>query len=108
MAVSGGLVGLLSGLLGVGGGFVIVPEFQRYTDLPMKSAVATSLAAIALISLMGVAATAVSGNMDWTIALPFSTGAIAGILGGRKLAARLPDPQLQKGLPPSPRLSPVR
>lgn len=97
MAVSGGVAGLLSGLLGVGGGFVMVPALQRYTDLPMKSAVATSLAVIALISLMGVAATAVGGAMDWALALPFSAGALAGMLGGRSLAARLAGPQLQKG-----------
>jgi uncharacterized protein len=97
MSLSGGLAGLLSGLLGVGGGFVMVPALQRYTDLQMKSAVATSLAVIALISLMGVATTAVSGHMNWEIALPFSTGALAGMLGGRSLASRLAGPQLQKG-----------
>ena len=97
MALAGGLAGLLSGLLGVGGGFVMVPALQRYTDLPMTSSVATSLAVIALISLMGVAASAAGGHMDWAIALPFSAGAIAGMLGGRKLAARLAGPQLQKG-----------
>lgn len=97
MTVSGGLAGLLSGLLGVGGGFVMVRALQRYTDLPMKSAIATSLAVIALISLMGVTATAASGHMDWEIATPFSLGAIAGMLGGRKLAAHLAGPQLQKG-----------
>ena len=97
MALSGGLAGLLSGLLGVGGGFVMVPALQRYTDLPMKSAVATSLAVIALISLMGVAASAASGALDWAIALPFSAGALAGMLGGRSLAARLAGPQLQQG-----------
>jgi hypothetical protein len=53
MAVTGGAAGLLSGLLGVVGGFVMVPALQRYTDLPLKSAVATSLAVIALISLGG-------------------------------------------------------
>ena len=97
MSVSGGLAGLLSGLLGVGGGFVLVPALQRYTDLPMKAAVATSLAVIALISLMGVTATAISGHLDWALALPFSAGALAGMLGGRLLASRLAGPQLQKG-----------
>lgn len=96
MTLSGGLAGLLSGLLGVGGGFVMVPALQRYTDLPMKSAVATSLAVIALISLAGVGATAASGQMDWAIALPFSSGALGGMLAGRGLAARLAGPQLQK------------
>lgn len=97
MALSGGLAGVLSGLLGVGGGFVMVPALQRYTDLPMKSAVATSLAVIALISVTGVAATAATGGMDWAIALPFSGGALAGMLGGGRLAARLAGRQLQKG-----------
>lgn len=97
MSLSGGMAGLLSGLLGVGGGFVMVPVLQRYTDLPMKSAVATSLAVIALISLMGVATTAVSGHLNWALALPFSVGALAGMLGGRSLASRLAGPQLQKG-----------
>ena len=58
---------------------------------------ATSLAVIALISLTGVAATAASGRMDWAIALPFSAGAIAGMLAGRKLASRLAGPHLQMG-----------
>jgi uncharacterized membrane protein YfcA len=97
MALSGAVAGLLSGLLGVGGGFVMVPALQRYTDLPIKSTVATSLAVIALVSITGVAATAASGTMNWQIAIPFSAGALAGMLGGRALAARLAGPQLQKG-----------
>jgi len=97
MSVSGGLAGLLSGLLGVGGGFVLVPALQRYTDLPMKAAVATSLAVIALISLMGVTATAISGHLDWALALPFSAGALAGMIAGRSLASRLAGPRLQQG-----------
>ncbi|MFC4931549.1 sulfite exporter TauE/SafE family protein [Massilia sp. GCM10023247] len=96
LALSGGLAGLLSGLLGVGGGFVMVPALRRYTDLPMASAVATSLAVIALISLTGVAASALGGAIDWALALPFSGGALAGMLGGRVLAGRLAGPQLQK------------
>lgn len=106
LTLSGGLAGLLSGLLGVGGGFVMVPALQRYTDLPMKSAAATSLAVIALISLVGVATTAASVGIDWAIAMPFSAGALAGMTGGRLLAGCLAGPQLQKGLhwcPPSSR-----
>lgn len=97
MALSGGIAGLLSGLLGVGGGFVMVPALQRYTDLPMKAAVATSLAVIALVSLTGVAATAAGGALDWNVALPFSAGALAGMAGGRSLAERLAGPRLQQG-----------
>lgn len=97
LALSGSIAGLLSGLLGVGGGFVMVPALQRSTDLAMQSIVATSLAVIALVSMSGVAATALAGNMDWSVALPFSAGALAGMLAGRVVAARLAGPHLQGG-----------
>jgi uncharacterized protein len=97
LALSGTAAGLLSGLLGVGGGFVMVPAMQRYTDLAMQSVVATSLAVIALIALAGVATSALSGMLAWSIALPFSAGALAGMLGGRALSDRLSGPNLQAG-----------
>ena len=97
LALSGTVAGLLSGLLGVGGGFVMVPALQRYTDLPMRSVVATSLAVIALVSVTGVATSAATGGVVWPVALPFSAGALAGMLGGRALAARLAGPHLQIG-----------
>ncbi|PWF39046.1 sulfite exporter TauE/SafE family protein [Massilia glaciei] len=97
LVLSGTVAGLLSGLLGVGGGFVMVPALQRYTDLAMRSVVATSLAVIALVSVTGVAASAASGGMAWPVALPFAAGALAGMLGGRMLSARLAGPQLQIG-----------
>ena len=97
LALSGALAGLLSGLLGVGGGFIMVPALQRYTDLAMRSAVATSLAVIALVSVTGVLASAATGAMVWSVALPFSAGALAGMLGGRIVSARLAGPQLQIG-----------
>ena len=95
LAAFGGGAGLLSGLLGVGGGFVMVPALQRYTDLPMKSVVATSLAVIALVSLSGVVATIFHGGMNWTIATPFCGGALVGMLTGRLISKRLEGPQLQ-------------
>lgn len=97
LSLSGTIAGLLSGLLGVGGGFVMVPVLKRYTDLAMQSVVATSLAVIALVSVSGVAASAFSGLIDWSVALPFTCGAVAGMLAGRSVAARLAGPQLQLG-----------
>lgn len=97
LGLSGALAGFLSGLLGVGGGFVMVPALQRHTDLPVKSAVATSLAVIAIVSAAGVASAAAQGGIDWPTALPFAAGALAGMLGGRSLAARVAGPALQKG-----------
>jgi uncharacterized membrane protein YfcA len=97
LALSGSVAGFLSGLLGVGGGFVMVPALQRCTDLAMQSIVATSLAVIALVSASGVLASAAAGALDWSIAAPFAGGALAGMLGGRLVAARLAGPQLQLG-----------
>lgn len=97
LALSGIIAGLLSGLLGVGGGFVMVPALRRYTDLTMQSVVATSLAVIALVSATGVVSSAVAGNMNWQVATPFSAGALAGMVAGRAIAVRLAGPHLQKG-----------
>ena len=79
LSLSGAIAGILSGLLGVGGGFVMVPALQRYTDLSMQSVIATSLAVISIVSLTGVVASLAIGNIDLTLALPFSAGSIAGI-----------------------------
>ena len=96
LALSGMLAGSLSGLLGVGGGFVMVPALQRYTNLSAQSVVATSLAVISLVSMSGVIASAMTGHLQWAVAIPFSGGAVLGMLAGRQLAARLAGPQLQR------------
>lgn len=97
LAAAGMLTGFLSGLLGVGGGFVMVPALRRYTDLPLPQVVATSLAVIALVSFFGVASSAVAGTLHWPVAAPFAAGALLGMLGGRAVGSRLAGPQLQKG-----------
>jgi hypothetical protein len=93
---SGGVAGFLSGLLGVGGGFVIVPALKRFTDLPVQSIVATSLGVLAIISSGGVAFSAISGNLDLALAAPFSFGALSGLLIGRALGKKLSGPRLQQ------------
>ena len=96
LAGTGLLSGLLSGLLGVGGGFVIVPALLRYTNLSIRSVHATSLAVMALVSLSGVLSATVHGAMDWAMALPFAAGAIAALLAGRLLASRVQPKRLQQ------------
>ncbi|KAB0546480.1 sulfite exporter TauE/SafE family protein [Pseudomonas argentinensis] len=97
LTLSGLVAGALSGLLGVGGGFVLVPALQRYTNLTAQSVLATSLAVIALISAAGVAASSVAGHLDWRLATPFCLGALAGMLGGRIVAGKLSGTALQRG-----------
>lgn len=96
LAITGVMSGLLSGLLGVGGGFVIIPALTRYTDLDMKSIVATSLAVIALVSTGSVITASASGVMHWAVGLPFAAGSVMGLIGGRQVARFLAGPRLQQ------------
>lgn len=98
IAAIGAITGLLSGLLGVGGGFVIVPALRAVTELSMHSAVATSLMAIALTSLGTFAGALAQGRvLPWLVALPFVAGALLGMLAGHVLAPRIAGPRLQQG-----------
>lgn len=96
MIASGAIAGFLSGLLGVGGGFVIVPALKKVTNLPARSIIATSLGVITFVSFGGVVGATLSGVMNWPIALPFAGGALAGMLGGRSIGERIRGPRLQQ------------
>lgn len=98
LAAAGTFVGFLTGLFGVGGGFVIVPALRAGSGLSMHSCIATSLMAIALISAIAVAGAVFQGvTIEWMAALPFVLGALAGMLAGRRLAPRIAGPRLQQG-----------
>jgi uncharacterized membrane protein YfcA len=94
-------VGLLSGIVGVGGGFLIVPALVLLAKVPLSRAVGTSLAIITLNSLAGFASyvsvlAAKDVQLDWR-ALAIVTGVgITGSLLGHQLGKRLPQPLLRK------------
>jgi uncharacterized membrane protein YfcA len=96
LAGTGLIAGLLSGLLGVGGGFVIIPALTRYTDLEIRSVQVTSLAVIALVSMSGVVAAAMHGPLRWDVALPFASGAVLALLAGQQVAGKLDAKSLQR------------
>jgi len=96
LAGTGLVSGLMSGLLGVGGGFVIIPALTRYTDLDPRSIQVTSLAVIALVSVSGVTAAAMQGVLPWHIAQPFALGAMVALLLGRQVAGKLDAKRLQQ------------
>ena len=88
--------GLLSGLLGVGGGFVIVPSLTHHTDLDSRSITATSLAVIALAALSGIVTASGQGSLNWPLAGTFGGGAVLALLAGRGVARHLPSAVLQR------------
>ena len=97
MVIGGIAAGFISGLLGIAGGFIIVPVLKRGTDLETQSVVSTSLAVIALVSSVGVMFAATIGTMNWQIALPFASGAIVAMLLVNAFADRLKGPKLEQG-----------
>jgi uncharacterized membrane protein YfcA len=90
--VAGTAVGFLTGLFGVGGGFVIVPALALGLKLPMPQAIGTSLLVIAINSAVALTTRLATTSIDWGITLPFTVAAIAGVLTGGKVADRL-DPE---------------
>jgi uncharacterized membrane protein YfcA len=93
----GVLTGLLTGLLGVGGGFVIVPALRRLTNLGMQSIVATSLLVIALTGVSGVISTLVhGGHLPAAVLWPFMGALVLGMALGRKLTGRLSGAAIQR------------
>ncbi|HWY24354.1 MAG TPA: sulfite exporter TauE/SafE family protein [Nevskia sp.] len=94
----GAVSGFMTGLLGVGGGFVIVPLLRRYTGVSMHGIVATSLLVIAVVGSGGVAVALLHGAHPPLEATAWFTAATAaGMLLGRQLAARLSARQVQAG-----------
>lgn len=90
-------VGLLTGLVGVGGGFAIVPALVLLAKIPMRQAIATSLVIIAANSVAGLLGYAAFMELDWHLTLSFTFAAGLGTLVGIHFGQFIPTYQLQKG-----------
>ena len=96
--LEGTVVGILTGLVGAGGGFLIIPALVVLSKLPMKQAVGTSLLIIAAKSLIGFTGDLMGGKtMDWSLLLAVTAIAIAGIFIGNNLSRRINGAALKKG-----------
>jgi len=96
VVADGVAVGLVTGLVGAGGGFLVVPALALLGGLPMPVAVGTSLVVIAMKSFAGLAGYLDSVTINWGLATAVTLAAIAGSLLGAKLAGRIPADILRK------------
>ena len=93
----GGLVGVLTGFVGVGGGFLYVPALELLGGLPIKQAVGTSLLLIVISCIAGVARYHGSLDLDWPVIGLFTLIALLGVQLGARLGRRLSQASLRHG-----------
>jgi len=97
IAVHGVGVGVLTGLVGVGGGFLIVPALVLLSGIPMKIAIGTSLVIVAAKSYSGFAGYIGAVPVDWTMMGSFTLLTVAGSFAGTRIAHRFSHERLKKG-----------
>lgn len=89
-------VGILTGVVGVGGGFLIVPALVALFHLPMKKATGSSLVVISINSFVGTLSYSSEVPLDWLFTAKFVTAAVIGLLLGMRWARQMSDGKLQK------------
>ncbi|CCK24646.1 hypothetical protein BN159_0267 [Streptomyces davaonensis JCM 4913] len=94
--LDGIVVGLVTGLVGAGGGFLVVPALALLGGLPMTVAVGTSLLVISMKSFAGLAGYLATVHIDWGFAALVTAAAVVGSLLGGLLAGRIPQDALRK------------
>jgi uncharacterized membrane protein YfcA len=95
--VEGAVVGLVTGIVGAGGGFLVVPALVLLGGLRMELAVGTSLVVIAMKSFAGLAGHLSHVDIDWPITLAVTVAAVVGSLLGGRVADRIPGETLRRG-----------
>lgn len=94
-ALIGLSAGVLSGYVGVGGGFIMVPLFLSKLNLPMKKASGTSLVAVGILVLPALVTQIALGNVNWAVGVACVVGSVPGAVLGAKLQTRLPERTLR-------------
>jgi uncharacterized membrane protein YfcA len=94
--VDGLVVGLVTGLVGAGGGFLVVPALALLGGLPMPVAVGTSLVVIAMKSFAGLGGYLATVQLDWGLAAGVTAAAVVGSVLGGRLVGRIPEVALRK------------
>lgn len=97
VVAEGIVVGGITGLVGAGGGFLVVPALALLGGLPMGIAVGTSLVVIAMKSFAALAGYLSTVHIDWPLALAVTAAAVTGGVLGARLAGRIPDGVLRQG-----------
>jgi uncharacterized membrane protein YfcA len=90
-------IGGITGLVGAGGGFMIIPALIKIGNLNMKTAVGTSLTIITMNSFFGFLGSMGSVEMNWELLIPFTSLAIIGIFIGSYLSKKIDGSKLKKG-----------
>ena len=94
-ALVGSLAGLLSGLLGIGGGIVMVPGFVQVAGMGVKRSIATSLVCVGIFAVPGTVTHALLDNIDWRFAVLLAAGVVPGARLGAALTVRAADRRLR-------------
>lgn len=89
LAVYGVLIGIVTGLLGAGGGFLLIPTLVLIVGLPMREAVGTSLLIIAMNSLIGFTGDLGHFDIDWRFLIEITGMAVIGVVAGGMLAKKI-------------------
>lgn len=97
IALEGSVVGLVTGIVGAGGGFLIIPALVLLARLPMKMAVGTSLLIIAAKSLIGFLGDVTTQEIDWEMLMIFTGLSVLGIFIGSALSKKINEQALKTG-----------
>jgi uncharacterized protein len=97
IVLEGTVVGVLTGLVGAGGGFLIIPALVMLSKLPMKEAIGTSLLIIAIKSLIGFSGDLLHYSIDWFLLISVTSVSVAGIFIGDRMSKKIHGDKLKQG-----------